>query len=310
MKIAVIINPQTRQRQIKGLDSLIESKFGGSLVSVARTRYAGHATKLAAACAHDGADTIVAVGGDGTVNEILNGIIGKPVTLGLLPAGTANDLAGYYGIPTELNLACDVVLDRKTRAADVIRVNDWYYLTAGGFGLPSAALAFVEAMRRGHFLGRLAASLIGNKLYMLGVICACRKARRLGPSVSIHSFGSTQRVNVFSLIVSNNPRIGGSFNVTPDAVNDDGQFDLCVIENCTSRLVLLGAMLRTLTGTHHHMKNVTISRADRITIDAAEPLPFFGDGQFTHPSNRLDLEIIPRAIRIVVPRDGGGRHVD
>jgi len=310
MKIAVIINPQTRRRQVKGLDSLIESKFGDSLVSIARTRYPGHATELAAACAHDGIETVVAVGGDGTVNEILNGIIGKPVTLGLLPAGTANDLAGFYGIPTDLNRACDVILDGEAHATDVIRVNGWCYLTAGGLGLPCAALAIVEAIRRRRILGRLAASLIGNKLYILGVICAYRKARRRGPSVYLHSPDSSHRINVFSLIVSNNPRLGGNFIVTPKAVNDDGQFDLCVIENCANRRVVLGAVLKTLTGTHRSMPNVTISRAARITIDAAQPLPFFGDGQFTHPSRRFNLEIVPLAVRILVPRTEGNGHVD
>src|SRR5512139_3589449 len=120
MKTWIVLNP--------------EAKAG---LRFARTSYPGHATAIARRAVAEKAEAIVAVGGDGTVREIVNGILGSPVAIGIIPAGTANDLAAYSKIPADLAKAGDVVRGLRTRPAAVIRVNGEYYVTAGGLGLPS-----------------------------------------------------------------------------------------------------------------------------------------------------------------------------
>jgi len=136
MKIKVIANPQPMNGHYRYLRALVQQQFGHHVVGIEQTTCPQHATDIARRAASEDVDTVVAVGGDGTVNEVINGIVGTELALGIIPTGTANDLASLYSIPTDVGKACKLILERHVQEADVINVNGWYYVTAGGLGLP------------------------------------------------------------------------------------------------------------------------------------------------------------------------------
>jgi diacylglycerol kinase family enzyme len=114
-------------------------------------------------------DAIIAVGGDGTINEALNGMIGTEVPLGIIPCGTANDLAHHLGIPTDLENAVSVIGQGRTQRIDLIRVNDWYMATTGGIGIASIVIQSLERIKYSN-LGRRLASTLGGAIYLLTLL--------------------------------------------------------------------------------------------------------------------------------------------
>ncbi|HEB29626.1 hypothetical protein LCGC14_3070530 [marine sediment metagenome] len=140
-------------------------------------------------------------GGDWSVNEVLNGIMGSDVAIGIIPTGTANDLASYYRLPCNIEKACDIILKRRIHRADLILVNNRYFITAGGLGFSSEVANIVNTIKNQPFLGK-------------------------------------------------------NFVISPDAVNDDGIFNVCLIKNSKTRAGKLSILIKVLTGRHIYFPSV------------------------------------------------------
>ena len=305
MKIKVIINRKARDGRNRDVEPVLREKFGGSLVGLEETAYPRHATELARQAVKDGIDTLVAVGGDGTVNEVLNGIVGTKVALGIIPAGTANDLAGYYDIPADIDSACEVILNRRISRADLIWVNGWHYATAGGVGFPLDVAKAACAIRCKSKLGRFIGQLLGSRLYILAALCALLKRKAQSNRVNIRSNGSLIEADALSLMVNNQPFLGKSFLVSPGAVNDDGMLDVCLIENSKGLVQTLLIVGNVLRGTHVHSSSVRMWRASELTVYAQEPVGFLGDGEVHQTCSEVKIEVVPSALRVITPKASG-----
>ena len=226
MRIKVIINPRSIKGDVPSLITVLRTQFNGSLAGIEHSLHRGHATAMAQLACEEGVDTIVAVGGDGTVNGVVGGIVGRDVALGVIPWGTANDLGRHHGIPAGVLEACETIRRRRLRPVDVIRVNDRYFASAGGIGFTCEVARLADAMKqRGRFWKRLH-RLLGGRLYVLAALRTALNGHHRGMRVRLQWNGHSLVTHPLSIIVTNQAIVGGSFRVAPGAVDDDGLFDV------------------------------------------------------------------------------------
>ena len=301
MRIVVILNPKSRKAGRRSLQATLEARFGRSLVSVERTAYPRHATDIVRRAVQANVDTIVAVGGDGTVNEVLNGMVGTDVALGIIPAGSANDLASLHHLPSNVAEACDVILQRRTHRVDLIRVNGWHYVTAGGVGFPCDVARIATTIRRSGAIGRRLGRAMGSVLYVLGVLCALVENDTGHNRMTIRSNGHSVEAEPLWLMVDNQSFVGKRFLMSPGAVNDDGLFDICLADDCRGRARVLWRVLQLLSGKHIHSPSVSTWRADEIAVEAERPLAYFGDGEIHQVASAFEIQICPSALNLIVP---------
>lgn len=305
MRVKVIINSKAGRGRSQRLREFLRKTLGSGCESIESTAGVGHATIIARDTCRDGFDTIVVVGGDGTINEVVNGTIGEDVALGIVPTGTANDLARYHHIPSDPKSACNLILQRHCRYLDVIRVNGWHYLTVAGLGLPCGAVEEAEFLKHKSATSRAFSRLIGSKLYLFALALAYRRSTRHGIDLRISSGQTTWLGEAFSVIVANQPFLGRSFCVAPSASNNDGRLDLFTIIDTHSRQQLFQTVLSTVTGGPENPDNVVRLQTDHLTIEATEALSIFADGELHGSSKCFDFQVVPQAIKLIVPREEG-----
>ena len=305
MRVKVIINSKAGKGRSSRLRELICRTLGSNCESIESTTYPGHATMIAREACQNGFDTIVVVGGDGTINEVVNGAIGADVAIGIVPTGTANDLARYNHVPSDPESACNLILQRHCRYLDVICVNGWNYLTVAGLGLPCGAVEEVESLKNQGATSRAFARLLGSKLYLLALALAYKRSTRQGVGLRITFGQMTWFGAAFSVIVANQPFLGHSFCVSPSASNNDGRLDLFTITDTHNRQQLLQTVLSTVTGGPEYPDNVVRLQTCHLTIEASEALPIFADGELHGSSKCFDFQVIPHAIKLIVPCEEG-----
>ena len=250
-----------------------------------------HATTLAARAADDGAERILVAGGDGTVCEAAEGLAasGSRCELAVLPLGTGNDGARTLGIPIEFDQAARVAGSGVTRSVDLIRVGDRMVLNAIGIGLTAdineraARIKWVRGIA--VYLGTAAVSLFKFQ----------------APQIRIVADGRVIDSTMTILAIHNGPTTGGGFALTPDAVPDDGLLDATLVPDVpvTGRLQRLIGALR---GKLHTMEGSIALQAKTLELHHSEPLAVHFDGNagiLEGPITRF--EIVPRALRVVVP---------
>ncbi|PWB75587.1 hypothetical protein C3F09_02140 [candidate division GN15 bacterium] len=307
MKVVVIVNPRACRLGPDELRDRFARRLGERLVSVRTTQFPGHACHLAQSIAQDGADVVVAVGGDGTANEVLNGLVGTPAALAVLPTGTANDLATYLHIPTDIEKAITVIAAGRKRRLDVVRVNGWHYLTVGALGLPCETAQRAEGLRDMKLFGRPLTAWIGNRIYLLALIRAFHACCRHRHIVTVSTGTSSFCMDSSSLLLANQPFLGARFHVAPKARPDDHMLDLCLIQHNESRIRLAAATAGVAMGRQNQRSGVIRLRARRLHIESLNPQPFLADGQIRDAATCLDIELIPSAIDVIVPEKRGRR---
>ena len=269
-----------------------------------RTERPWHAAELAQeAAATSEYDVVVAAGGDGTANEVLNGLMQSTVdspanetcAMGILCVGRGNDFAYGVGIPTELESGCRTLAQGHRRPIDVGRViggrypEGRYFGNGVGIGF-DAVVGFVAAkMTRLHgFPSYVVAALKTMFLYY--------KA----PLLTVE-YGD-QTITQPSLMVSimNGQRMGGGFMMAPEGKPDDGLFNLCIARQ-VGRARILGLISHFMRGTQATQEPITIGQAERVVVTAVEgTLPAHADGEtLCTQGQRLEMQLLPRQIEIV-----------
>ena len=302
MKIKFIVNPKSKKVDVVHLRRILNDIFTDSLAEIEQTTYPRHARNIAEQAATNGFDTVVAVGGDGTVNQVLNGIIGTKTALGIIPTGTANDFASYHHIPKNLIKACELITQRHLQPVDVIRVNGWCYVTAGGIGLSSTVAGIANTVKSNGRKGRLIGQLMGSKLYLLAVIGALLKTGRCRNPLSIKLEGVQLRANALSLMFNNQPFLGRNFLMSPGAVDHDGMFDVCLIENSATLIEMLAVIFKVLTGKHIFSKGVRIWQTREVIFQTDRMMNYMGDGEICQKAKEFKVEILPRAVNVITAR--------
>ena len=301
MKVKAIINPGSRIAGRSRVEQILRAKFPIDSLDIEKTSRPGHATEITRQAVNESFDTIVVVGGDGTINEVVNGVIGANVRIGIIPSGTANDLARHFGIPRRVDRACDVILAGRVRPTDAIFVNGRYYVTDGGIGLPGRSLAIAESIKRLGAFGRFLTLLMGSKLYLLGLAVALPTFRRRSLPVRVSLTNGQFITDAVSVILGNQPALGQSFRVLPGAVNDDGLLHIFIIEKDVTLRQLVRIAAATLNGSHIERDGVKMLCSEKLKIETPYPSSFFGDGEILQESSTFDVHVKPGAINFIVP---------
>jgi YegS/Rv2252/BmrU family lipid kinase len=249
---------------------------------------------------------VVVVGGDGTVNWVINRFDVERLWLGVIPMGGANDLASELAIPHGIASAWPVVSAGRFEAIDLVQVNGRRFATCGGLGLATdvALLAARWKSRRG-WRGRVTRRL-GSAVYLLATVIEVFRRR---PSIRADiEAGTTSRHEVVSmLIVSNQPRIGAHFSASPSASNRDGLVDVCIVRAPGSRLRLLWICFQLFRGTPHRCREIEQVRCSSLTIRTDREMTFFGDGEPLTASQSFQIMTIERALRVTSARNESAR---
>ena len=283
-KTLVILNPAARSQRAASLCRTIE-KIVGTNVSLRRTSKPGEARSLARQAVLRGVTRIIAAGGDGTVNDVVNGIAGSSATLGILPVGTMNVFATELGLPREISECWKVILAGKTREIDLPTAAGHAFVQMAGVGFDAQALKETswDAKRN-----------LGPLSY---VISAAQIAARKPPQLSVQS-GDMLREGSFVLI-GNGRYYGGPFPVFPKALIDDGLLDVIVLKNI-GHLDLIRYLQGVLFGTHVGMPDVEYFQTTSLTVTSAEEVPVEVDGEVIG-NVPVTFECVPRRLRVLVP---------
>jgi YegS/Rv2252/BmrU family lipid kinase len=290
----LIANPAARHGETARLLPVVEQLLCNLPHETAVTERAGQATELASAAV--GYDRVVAVGGDGTVHEVLNGLMHIPSrerpALGLLPTGSGNDTRRMLGVPDDLARAALVLATGERRRFDVGLCNGVHFNNSFAAGLDAKvtakAVEYKTTKRRS-----------GLWLYVTALLHVLfRELSSFDVRVGFDEAGS-ERIDTLIVAVTIGKTYGGGFSITPDALPDDGLFDVCMIDP----LSLPQALIRlpfVIIGRHTRMKPVHMSRHSSLVIDCDRALPAQIDGEVLL-ERHYDLSILPSAIEYIVP---------
>ena len=244
------------------------------------------ARERARAAVEEGVDVIVAAGGDGTASLVAEAVLGTPSALGILPLGSAMNLARSLGIPRDVASAADILARGEIAAIDVGRVSD------GGLFHEMASVGINAAV-----LGQAHRLADGQYDSLLGLAAAIITYR---PSTMIIELDEgTVRTGALMLVVANAPFTGAGLTLAPNARLDDGLFDL-VIYRHFSRWELIRHGLSILAGRRRYSPKIQTYRSRQVRISSHRPLPARADDRDLG-TTPLELAVIPRALRVIVP---------
>lgn len=265
---------------------------------MATTEGPGHAAHLAREAVAQGVRMVVAVGGDGTANEVLNGLMqvedsANDVALGILPIGTGNDLAFGAGLPLELEAACRVLARGEHRDVDVGCIqadNERPLYFCNGVGLGFDAMVNIESRK----LRRLRGFLV----YLVAVFRTMAFYYHAPQTrISIDDVETTQASLMIS--VMNGSRVGGGFYVTPGSQMDDGLLDLC-IAGALSRPEMLAFVPRFMRGSHTTDWRITMGQGRKVSVSCESPWAGHVDGEiYGVGGQQFDIELYPRRLHLL-----------
>jgi diacylglycerol kinase (ATP) len=306
----VIVNPIAGNGRAYHLAPRLEAWLAarGRSARLVKTRERGHAEQLAAAAGRLGHDRIVIVGGDGTVNEVVNGVMadgrpqptGRP-SIGLVPAGSGNDLVRDLELPLDPMVALAVALGEPERVIDVARADDMrgtvrHFVAAGGVGFD----AQVAHVMFGHRLPWQR----GRAGYFLSTFVELMRFRNRRLELTRGSGDGEVRTNHVSLLVAfaNGPYLGGGMQICPGADLADGMLDLCIAGDLT-RMEALRLLPGIYRGAHVGHPKVDFVRAASIRFDGEGDTPVHLDGE-PFGTIPLEIEVVPSALRVAAAESG------
>lgn len=303
--IKIIANPAAGRGRGARIIPLAEHYFNsvGLDFELYCTRGPGHAAELARAVSQGGDHTVVALGGDGTVNEVVNGLLrseeidsqpGSVMTLGIIPAGSGNDLSYPLDLPTDPEAACRCIVRGRTRAIDIGMVqagNEKPRFFVNGVGVGFDAAVSIENRKIRRFRGKAA-----YLLALLRTVIFYYSA----PRVKVLCDDKVYDEDILMLTVMNGRRLGGVFQMASHAILDDGFFDL-VISRRTNRFGILRMIAEFIRGSHiHHSKLIKMARARQIIIDIDGTLPAHVDGEvYNLGAHHYEINNYPRRLRVL-----------
>ncbi|HUF30310.1 MAG TPA: YegS/Rv2252/BmrU family lipid kinase [Gemmatimonadaceae bacterium] len=266
----------------------------GHTIDVHVTWEGGDAERFArtAARADTAFDAILAGGGDGTVNEVINGLSGSDVPMGIIPLGTANDFARQAGIPDDVDHAMDVVLRHPPVRIDTAQANDRRFINVSVGGVAAEVTADTPEGAKAS-LGVLAYALSG--LRKLGDLHPYT-ARFRGPEFDL-------QCKVLLFAIANGQRTGGGTLIAPNADVTDGLLDVCVVE-ALPRIDIGPMLLKVRRGEHVGEEGVHYAQLTDVVVTTRKPIVVNVDGETTE-ARRFAYAARPADLRIHLPPDSG-----
>lgn len=259
------------------------------------TQKRGDATDIAREAVQSGVRTVIAVGGDGTLHEVVNGVLGSGATVGLIPFGTGNDFARALGLFGSLETACAALTGGVVKNIDIGVIEGTgtegprHFLVLTGTGYDARTAQTVNDGIR-HLSGPLA--------YVWGAILTLRTFQPFALTLTLDDEPPRQVQAMFASFC-NTETTGGGMKIAPGATVDDGCLDVCLVET-VSKPALLYQLTQIFSGQHVRHPAVTMLRARTISVDADPPQPLLIDGEVcgTTPAT---ISLLPGALPFLVP---------
>ncbi len=263
------------------------------------TEGVGHAIELAKDAASNGYQRVVAVGGDGTINEVANGIIHSPnassISLGVISTGTGGDFIRSAGIPHDYIQACSCLANGHSRVVDIGVVEyhnqgkpmQRYFVNTAGIGFDAAVVAITEKTSK-RFGGTIP--------YLLGFLRTLLTYRN--KPVTLHVGNDTETKRVVSVMVANGNYAGGGMKFAPTAKLDDGLLDMLVISDM-NKLELFKAFPSVYKGTHIFHPKVKLQQTKHVFIESNEKLPVYADGELLG-EGPVVFRLIPSKLQVII----------
>ncbi len=294
--IPLFLNPTAGRgragRRIARIEQLFNSR--NIPLSVITSRAMGDLEDKVTTHVNNGARKIIVAGGDGSVHEVVNGMLRADTasSLGIIPTGTGNDFAKACGITLDWeqatrSLADRIVANDTPRKIDVGRMNDRYFANGAGIGFDAKVTRVARAFRW-H---------IGDFIYLFAIL-RCLYDGVATPEILINSSEFSWRGPLTLASVSNGPWVGGIFHIAPMASNTDGHLDLLIVAP-VSRLRVLALLPKLMRGRHMSEPEITHVTARSITVSSELPLESHLDGEVQPLQSEFEFSILPQALDLL-----------
>ncbi len=292
MRILFVINPQagrgTTLKLLPQLEKLLLEKEVDH--EIRWTEGPGDATHFTKEIKAD-YDLVTVIGGDGTMNEVLNGLVGGETPMAVIPIGTGNDFVRSAKLPMKLEAALDNILNGKPRMVDLGLYNsERYFVNVLGIGFDAYANIQSRKIKR----------LKGKIVYLAAIF----KTLRHWSAVPMRIELDDQTIDDHSYLtcIANGWSVGGGLSLAPDAQLEDGFFDVCHVSDISSMKIVWNFPKLT-NGKINDLEEVTILRSKKVKVTSEEPLPMHLDGEIIEGNSKVfEVEMIPGGFTIW---DGG-----
>ena len=289
-KFKLIANPASGTHRSRHIAAQVVELLGrrNLAVDLEFTAAPKHAAEIALRSRRD-FDAIVAIGGDGTVHEIAGAMLDCGTPLGIVPAGSGNDLIKSLGIPNDTRAAVDIVARGRTRIIDAGKVNGLCFVNVVGIGFDAAV------NHNSHGLQWPASGLLR---YVIALVTTLGTYAALPITVTIEGKPVVQ--DLFLLTIGNGTTCGGGFRLTPHAKLDDGLLDVTFVKPITVPR-LLWHLPKVFRGTIDRVvRYASMRQVTRLSVESKAPVPVHVDGEiYRGDTTRLDIEIIPKALTVL-----------
>lgn len=294
----VILNPKAgnahqRRAVAQGLTEW-RSRFGWR-VALHETKRAGDATRIASKEAQR-FDYVIAAGGDGTINETLNGVVGSHAALGAIPMGTGNVWVRELHQSLNPLTAARQLVDAEPVAVDVGQAGERFFLLMAGVGFDAAITAAVRSADK-HRLGRLA--------YLIRSVPIIARMRGVRTRVAVD--GQPVKGDALFVLISNSRRYGGVINIAHRATITDGLLDVCVMHG-SSALAIPRLLAGVLLHGHGLVPGLNYFQARSVEVACSRPLPVQVDGD-TIGKTPMHFTVLPAAVRVLLPQTVVPEHL-
>jgi YegS/Rv2252/BmrU family lipid kinase len=287
-KYYFIVNPVSGRGKGAGLGKRLEKRLTETELDykIVYTTEPGHAEELANSAAKE-FDIIVAVGGDGTLNEVINGMHGSGKIAAIIPVGTGNDFIRALKIPLDFDEAFALLLRNRHKKIDIGKANGRLFHNGLGIGFDAHV---VEKGLRVKYLR-------GNAFYLYSVLTTLFSYKPV--DIELAADGYKRKMDYFMVTAANGVSLGGGFYLTPDALQDDGLFDLCLIQNMPIFSILKN-LLKVYSGTHKYDPRVDIIRAKKVVLKSAQGFAAHMDGELISMNiKEMNIEILEKSLEFI-----------
>ena len=294
-KIVFIINPHAGIGHYKKVARLLRTQLDDTLYDyeLQLTRYRGHGHALAVEATENNTDIVIAVGGDGTINEIARALVGKNVVLGFIPTGSGNGLAHHLQVPTQISKAIQMINDGHTSQIDTVKINNKICISIAGMGFDGlVAEMFDSSSRRGFF----------PYLYYVMKTFTSYKQQ----TYYVEEKGKEKQEHTVMLVsIANSSQWGFNLKISPEASMDDGYADICLAKK-PDFFTLPFSTTALLTGNvDKDKRNMHIYRLSECTIYTKDEIaqPFHIDGDPIERQTKLEIKVLPKSLCIITPKN-------
>lgn len=286
-RIIFVVNPISGTQSKKAILKWIDERMDRSVYdySIVKTQYAGHATQIAASAVQDKADVVVAIGGDGTINEIARALVHSETALGIIPCGSGNGLARHLRIPMEPKAAIDIINQGNRLCIDYGKINNIPFFCTCGVGFDAfVSLKFADSGKRG-LLTYLENTLHESLTYR-------------PETYEIENEEGTMKYKAWMIACGNASQYGNNAYIAPQASLTDGLMDITIMEPFTV-LDVPSLSFQLFNKTIDQNSRVKTMRAKKIKIHRAHDGVMHFDGDPLMAGKELEVEIIPGGLYVI-----------